>query len=85
MSNEIEVVGPVFYGTSGRPIATLRLLSGQPRRRQRKPSLASALRQANKVGAAVCGAEIKPDGSVALSFGTAAGPTVANEWDGVTQ
>ena len=52
-------------------------------RRARRPTLASALRQARKVGASVSGATISADGSVTITFGQ---PTVAeseNEWDTV--
>jgi hypothetical protein len=42
------------------------------RRRQRKPTLAGALKQASKVGANVKGATVAADGSVSLTFGNAA-------------
>jgi hypothetical protein len=45
------------------------LASKRHRQRQRKPTLASALKQANKAGAAVSGATLAPDGSVSLTFG----------------
>ena len=54
------------------------------RQRKRKPSLAAALRQAAATGVTVNGATVKPDGSVALTFGerddTA---TNGNPWDEV--
>jgi hypothetical protein len=54
------------------------------RQRKRRPSLAAALRQAAATGVTVNGATVKPDGSVALTFGerddTA---TNGNPWDEV--
>ena len=41
------------------------------RKRIRKPNLASALKQANKVGSRVSSATIAADGSVLLTFGEA--------------
>jgi hypothetical protein len=59
------------------------------RKRIRKPTLASALKAADKAGKAVAGATIKPDGSVALEFGNADAPICqahnANPWDRVLQ
>lgn len=48
--------------------------------RQRKPTLASALREAKKVGASIAGATLAADGSVSLTFGEAA-KTNGNELD----
>jgi len=41
------------------------------RRRERKPTLAGALKQASKAGAKVSGATVAADGSVSLQFGEA--------------
>jgi hypothetical protein len=58
--------------------------------RQRRPSLASAIKQASKAGAVIAGAVVKPDGSVALQFGKEGCAVVKpdgsvtfefNEWD----
>jgi hypothetical protein len=60
-------------------------------KRQRKPTLASALRVAGKAGVAVAGAVVHPDGSVKLEFGSAIedGDNVtihsSNPWDRVLQ
>jgi hypothetical protein len=46
------------------------LVVGRPaKRRKRRATLAGALREVNKVGAAVKAATIAPDGSVTLTFG----------------
>src|SRR5262245_19527894 len=49
-------------------------------RRQRKPNLASALRQAPKAGASVQGAVIDPSGKIELRFGEPEKPTT-NPWE----
>ena len=53
------------------------------RARKRKPSLASAIRQAVKAGMTVSGATIAPDGSVVLTFGGGSTATSDNPWDRV--
>ena len=52
-------------------------------KRKRKPSLAAALRQAAATGVTVNGATIKPDGSVALTFGERDDAKNGNPWDEV--
>ena len=46
-----------------------------PRARERKPSLTSRVKAAQKAGASV---DIKPDGTVTAAFGT---EPIPNEWD----
>jgi hypothetical protein len=38
-------------------------------KRERKPTLASAMKEAEKAGVSVAGAVVKPDGSIELRFG----------------
>jgi hypothetical protein len=54
-------------------------------RRERKLTLAGALKQASKAGAKVRGATVATDGSVSLTFGEAKADdsAAANEWDEV--
>jgi hypothetical protein len=57
------------------------LVVGRPaKRRKRRATLAGALAQATKAGAAVKAATIAPDGSVTLAFGQP-GASDLNEWD----
>ena len=52
------------------------------KRRTRRPTLAAALKQANKAGVDVKGATLAADGSVSLMFGKPSTATVnENEWD----
>jgi hypothetical protein len=58
------------------------------KRRERKPTLAGALKQASKAGAKVSGATVAADGSVSPQFGEANaddanGGTNVNPWDEV--
>jgi hypothetical protein len=55
-------------------------LSTKPVRR-RKPTLAAALKQADKAGKAVAGATLAADGSVTLTFGAPATADQGNELD----
>jgi hypothetical protein len=55
-------------------------LSTKPVRR-RKPTLAAALKQADKAGKAVAGATLAADGSVTLTFGAPATAGQGNELD----
>lgn len=81
MTDDIVVYG---YNTSGRPIGNfLSIGKSKPAKRQRKPSLASAIKQAGKAGVNVAGATVKPDGSVALEFGETPTSQEDNEWDDV--
>jgi hypothetical protein len=73
----------------GDPLQPLPLLTFK-QRRKRKPTLASALKQASKAGASVAGATITPDGSVKLEFGDVEKTDQANgkaeeknEWDSI--
>jgi hypothetical protein len=53
-------------------------------RRRRMPSMATAIRQAEKAGKAVSGATIHGDGSVSLTFTNAPdAPSSGNPWDEV--
>jgi hypothetical protein len=71
------------------PVETLKARLGgwgtARKRRERRPTLAGALKQASKAGAKVSGATVTADGSVTLQFGEAnAGDSAAaNEWDEV--
>ena len=51
------------------------------KRRERKPTLAGALKQASKAGAKVRGATMAADGSVSLQFGEAEPSEASNPWD----
>jgi hypothetical protein len=56
------------------------------KRRQRRPSVASVVRQMRRAGLEVAASEIKPDGTVRLISGKAAGMRAENdrnEWDDV--
>jgi hypothetical protein len=50
-------------------------------RRLRKPSVTTAIRQAQKAGCKVAGATVRIDGSVSLTFTQDAGPPSGNPWD----
>jgi hypothetical protein len=50
------------------------------KRRERKPTLAAALKQASKAGVDVKGATLAADGSVSLTFGKPS-PVKHNSWD----
>jgi hypothetical protein len=49
-------------------------------RRQRKPSLTEALREAKKAGISVTGATYTADGSVSLSFGEKSNGNELDQW-----
>jgi hypothetical protein len=51
------------------------------KRRERKPTLAGALKQASKAGVDVKGATLAADGSVSLQFGEAEPSEASNPWD----
>jgi hypothetical protein len=86
MSNdEIEVLDLCLYHTNGKPML-LAGLNPDRRRRQRRPTLANALRQADRAGIVVAGVTLKSDGSIALAFGKATSENSeveTNEWDTV--
>jgi hypothetical protein len=99
MTDDIEVLKQKalrFYYANRQPLRLTRALGqeidpDQPKtvdrskRRQRRPTLAVALRQADKAGVNVVGATIRRDGSVALAFGSVSGRPESpdNEWDTV--
>jgi hypothetical protein len=51
------------------------------KRREHKPTLAGALKQASKAGVDVKGATLAADGSVSLQFGEAEPSEASNPWD----
>jgi hypothetical protein len=53
------------------------------RRRQRKPTLARALREASRAGVNVRAATLAPDGGVTLTFGQGEPAVAGDEWDEV--
>jgi hypothetical protein len=89
MSAEIEVLE--YHLSNGKPLRFAignepRRKSSKVTRRQRRPTLASALKQAGKAGAAVTGCTVNPDGSVSLAFGKSPqnedsiSDTALNDW-----
>jgi hypothetical protein len=67
-------------------IGSMAIIEGAPvergpaRRRQRKPTLARALREASRAGVNVRAATLAPDGGVTLTFGQGATTEVTNPW-----
>jgi hypothetical protein len=62
------------------------MTEGTTERRRRVPSMAAAIRQAERAGKAVSSATVRPDGSVSLTFANGiAPPSLANPWDEVLQ
>jgi hypothetical protein len=62
----------------------VRLAAKSVNRRQRKPTLANALKQAKKAGLEPSGATVTADGNVSLTFGAGDGTQPnGNPWDEV--
>lgn len=60
--------------------STATVLGTKPKRRKRKPRLATVINDAAKAGHAVTGATVRPDGAVSVEFGTTS--TTADEMSG---